>query len=71
MSEVSGPNAALRFFNPLVDPDVETAARALSLMMLESETEAYLSISSSEEPEGCCCEVVPVDASHLVHGGQG
>lgn len=44
--EAVGAGAAVRVLNPLLDPDVETASRALSLMMLEVGTEAYLSVES-------------------------
>jgi hypothetical protein len=46
-NEAEDPIAAIRLLNPALNPDAETASHALSLLMLEPQTEAYLSVEAA------------------------
>lgn len=58
-TEADDPVAAIRLLNPALNPDAPTASHALSLLMLEPQTEAYLSIDTDGDATPSADEPFP------------
>src|SRR5690242_11699631 len=58
-TEAEDPVAAIRLLNSALQPDAATASHALSLLMLEPQTEAYLSIEAANDGQSAPDEPFP------------
>jgi hypothetical protein len=58
-TEAEDPVAAIRLLNPALQPEAATASHALSLLMLEPQTEAYLRVEAANDDQPAPDEPFP------------